>query len=100
MERCVKPAGLRSIAAVRSRVGVLKEYLGQRPLEALEDPDEINQFKTDSEYAEGVEIATMYRVLEMLRGDELGHGANAAVVQPLAVPPVRRPCEQEGRDLS
>jgi integrase len=67
MERCVKPAGLRSIAAVRSRVGVLKEHLGQLPLPALEEPDEINQFKTDSEYAEDVEIATMHRVLETLR---------------------------------
>jgi hypothetical protein len=28
MERCVKPAGLRSIAAVRSRVGVLKQHSG------------------------------------------------------------------------
>ena len=31
------------------------------------DPDEINQFKTDSDYAEDVEIATMHRVLETLR---------------------------------
>ena len=67
MERCVKPAGLRSIAAVRSRVGVLKGHLGELPLAALEDPDEVNQFKTDSEYAEDVEIATMHRVLETLR---------------------------------
>jgi len=67
MERCVKPAGLRGIAAVRSRIGVLKEHLGQLPLPALEDPGEINQFKTDSEYAEDVEIATMHRVLETLR---------------------------------
>ncbi len=67
MERCVKPAGLRSIAAVRSRVGVLKEHLGELPLTALEEPDEINRFKTESEYAEDVEIATMHRVLETLR---------------------------------
>jgi hypothetical protein len=67
MERCVKPAGLRSIAAVRSRVGVLKQHLGELPLTDLEDPDVINQFKTDSEYAEDVEIATMHRVLETLR---------------------------------
>ena len=67
VERCVKPAGLRSIAAVRSRVGVLKEHLGELPLSAIEDPDEVNQFKTDSEYAEDVEIATMHRVLETLR---------------------------------
>ncbi len=67
MERCVKPAGLRSIAAVRSRVGVLKEHLGELSLTELEDPDVINRFKTDSEYAEDVEIATMHRVLETLR---------------------------------
>jgi integrase len=67
LARCVKPAGLRSIAAVRSRVGVLKEHLGELPLPALEDPDEINRFKTESEYAEDVEIATMHRVLETLR---------------------------------
>ena len=67
MERCVKPAGLRSIAAVRSRVGVLKEHLGELSLTELEDPDVINQFKSDSEYAEDVEIATMHRVLETLR---------------------------------
>jgi integrase len=67
VERCVKPAGLRSIAAVRSRVTVLKEHLGPLALSALEEPDEINQFKTESEYAEDVEIATMHRVLETLR---------------------------------
>ena len=67
MERCVKPAGLRSIATVRSRVGVLKEHLGELALTDLEDPDVINRFKADSEYAENVEIATMHRVLETLR---------------------------------
>jgi hypothetical protein len=67
MERCVKPAGLRSIAAVRSRIGVLKEHVGVLSLTELEDPDVINQFKADSEYAEDVEIATMHRVLETLR---------------------------------
>jgi hypothetical protein len=67
VERCVKPAGLRSIAAVRSRVAVLKEHLGQLELPALEEPDEINRFKSESEYAEDVEIATMHRVLETLR---------------------------------
>lgn len=67
VERCVKPAGLRSIAAVRSRVGVLKQHLGEQSLTELEDPDVINQFKSDSEYAEDVEIATMHCVLETLR---------------------------------
>ena len=67
MERCVKPAGLRSINSVRSRVATLKEYLGQLPLSALEDADEINRFKTESDYVEDVEIATVHRILETLR---------------------------------
>jgi hypothetical protein len=66
-ERCVKPAGLRSISAVRSRISVLKDYLGDCALSALEGADEINRFKTESEYAEDVEIATMHRALETLR---------------------------------
>lgn len=67
VERCVKPAGLRSISAVRSRIGVLKQHLGDLPLAALEEPDDINRFKTDSDYAEDVELATMHRALETLR---------------------------------
>jgi integrase len=67
LERYVKPAGLRSIDAIGSRIGVLKQHLGHLPLSALEDPDEINQFKTDSDYAEDVELATIHRVLETLR---------------------------------
>ena len=66
-ERCVKPAGLRSVASVRGQITVLKEHLGQLPLSAIEEPDEINRFKTDSEYAEDVEIASVHRVLERLR---------------------------------
>ena len=57
VERCVKPAGLRSIDAICSRVGVLKQHLGHLPLSALEEPDDINRFKTDSDYAEDVELA-------------------------------------------
>jgi integrase len=64
-ERCVKPAGLRSIASVRSQIGVLKEHLGDRALSGLEDPDEVNRFK--AEYGEDVEIASVHRVLERLR---------------------------------
>jgi hypothetical protein len=67
MERCVKPAGLRSIRSVQSRVAALKEYLSELPLDALEEPDEINRFKTESDYAEEVEIATVHRALETLR---------------------------------
>jgi hypothetical protein len=32
LERCVKPAGLRSIDSVRSQIAVLKEQLGDLPL--------------------------------------------------------------------
>jgi hypothetical protein len=67
VERCVKPAGLRSSNAICSRVGVLKQHLGHLPLSALEEPDDINRFKTDSDYAEDVELATVHRVLETLR---------------------------------
>ena len=66
-ERCAKPAGLRSIGTVRSQIGVLKENLGNLPLGALEDVDEINRFKTDSDWAEDVELASVHRVLERLR---------------------------------
>jgi hypothetical protein len=67
LERYVKPAGLRSIDAICSWIGVLKQHLGHVPLAALEEPDDLNQFKTDSDYAEDVELATMHRVLERLR---------------------------------
>jgi integrase len=64
IDRCVKPAGLRSIRSLHSRVATLKEYLGELPLNALEEPDEINRFKTESDYAEQVEIATVHGALE------------------------------------
>jgi integrase len=66
-ERCVKPAALRSAATVRSQVSVLKDHFGHLPLSALEDPDEVNRFKTESDYAEDVELASVHRVLERLR---------------------------------
>jgi hypothetical protein len=44
--RCVKPAGLRSLGSVRSQITILKEHLGHLPLAAIEEPDEINRFKT------------------------------------------------------
>lgn len=67
MERCVKPAGLSSIPSVQSRGSALKKHLGELPLDALEEPDEINGFKTESAYADEVEIATVHRALETLR---------------------------------
>jgi integrase len=66
-ERQAKPAGLRSIATVRSRIKVLKQYFGELPVNALEDPEVINRFKCDSEYADDVEIATLHKVLATLR---------------------------------
>ena len=65
LERCVKPAGLRSIGSVRSQIAVLKEHLGNVSLSGLEDPDEVNRFKAD--YGEDVEIASVHRALERLR---------------------------------
>ncbi len=50
-ERHVRPAGLRSNASIRSRIGVLKQYLGEPPIKRLEQPEDINRFKLDSEYA-------------------------------------------------
>jgi hypothetical protein len=45
-----------------------------------------------------VEIATMHHVLETLRAAmNWVHGPDATAVQPVAVPPVRRPLEQEKR---
>ena len=44
----------------------LKRHLGDRPLDSLEEPDDINRLKTDSEYAEEVELATLHRTLETL----------------------------------
>src|SRR5215471_8779290 len=67
VERCAKPAGLKSEKSLFSRVAVLKKHLGDLPLDSLEDPDDINQFKTESDYAEEVELATIHRTLETLR---------------------------------
>lgn len=72
VERCVKPAGLRSFRSVQSRVTVLKENLGDPPLDALEEPDDINHFKAESDYAEEVELATVHRALETLRAMNWG----------------------------
>jgi hypothetical protein len=67
VERCAKPAGLKSLRALGSRIVVLKKYRGELPLDSLEEPDDINRFKTESDYAEEVEVATMNRALETLR---------------------------------
>ena len=66
-DRCVRPAASRSINSVSSRVAVLKHHLGHLPLSALEEADAVNGFKTESEYAEEVELATLHRALETVR---------------------------------
>jgi integrase len=67
VERCVKPAALKSANSTCSRIDVLKRHLGELPLDALEEPDVINRFKSGSEYAKRVELATIHRTLETLR---------------------------------
>jgi hypothetical protein len=63
----VKPAALKSVNSTCSRVDVLKTHLGELPLDALEEPDVINRFKSGSAYAKRVELATIHRTLETLR---------------------------------
>lgn len=63
----VKPRKLRSIASVQSRIVVLKEYLGERPIADLQEADVLNWFKTESEYADDVELASVHRALEVVR---------------------------------
>jgi hypothetical protein len=41
----VKPQKLRSIASVESRIKVLKQYLGDRPVSDLQEADVLNWFK-------------------------------------------------------
>jgi len=65
--RCIEPAAPRSVKSIRSRITVLKDNLGDLPLDALEEADEINRFKTESDYAGEVELASMHRALETLR---------------------------------
>ena len=76
VERCVKPAALKSMRSISSRIAVLKQHLGELPIDALEEPDEINRFKTESDYADQVELATIHRTLETLR-----HAMNWSMAQ-------------------
>jgi len=78
----VKPAALKSMRSISSRIAVLKEHLGELPIDALEEPDEINRFKTESDYADQVELATIHRTLETLR-----HAMNWGLAQ---TPPLFR----------
>ena len=49
------------------RIKVLKQHFGHLPVKALEEPAVVNRFKTESEYARRVEIATLHKVLAILR---------------------------------
>jgi hypothetical protein len=66
-ERQLRPAGIRSLDTASGRIKVLKKYFGHLPVKALEDPAVVNRFKTDSEYAHAVAIATLHKVLAILR---------------------------------
>ena len=66
-ERHLRPAGIRSLDTAAGRIRVLKKYLGELPVKALEQAEVINRFKTESEYARNVEISTLHKVLAILR---------------------------------
>lgn len=67
LKEYVKPKKLRSIASVQSRIVVLKQYLGDLPVTTLEEPERLNWFKSESEYADDVELASVHRALEVVR---------------------------------
>lgn len=67
LERHLRPAGIRSLNSAAGRIKVLNTYFGALPVKALEDPQIVNRFKTDSEYARRVEISTLHKVLAILR---------------------------------
>ena len=76
VERCVKPAALKSVRSI-SRIAVLTEHLGELPIDALEEPDAINRFKTESDYADpGRACADPSDARNTAPRDELGYGAN------------------------
>ena len=67
LERHLRPAGIRSLDTAAGRIKVLKQHLGELPVKALEDAAVVNRFKTDSEYARRVKVATLHKVLAILR---------------------------------
>jgi integrase len=66
-ERQVKPADLRSVETIQSRIKILKQHFGDRRVKDLEDPELLNGFKTSSKYAKKVEVATLHKLLATLR---------------------------------
>ena len=71
-ESHLKPAGIRSLDTAGGRLKVLKRYFGDLPVKSLEEPAVINRFKAESEYARKVKIATMHKVLALLRHPSAG----------------------------
>jgi integrase/recombinase XerD len=67
-ERHLKPSGIRSLSTVAGHIKVLKRYFGDLPVKVLEEPEVINRFKAESDYARRVEKSTLHRVLAVLRG--------------------------------
>lgn len=67
LERHLRPTGIRSLDTAAGRIKVLKKYFGDLPVKALEEPEIINRFKTESEYARKVEVSTLNKVLAILR---------------------------------
>ena len=63
----LRPAGIRSLDTAAGRIKVLTKYFGDLPVKAWEEPEVINRFKTESEYAHKVEISTLHKVLAILR---------------------------------
>lgn len=66
-ERHLRPAGIRSLDTAAGRIKVLKNYFGDLHVKALEQPEVVNRFKTESDYARKVEISTLHKVLAILR---------------------------------
>lgn len=61
----VEAEGMRSVATVRGHIKAVKASIGELPVTALEKPGDILRFK--AEYREGREVATVNRVLGVLR---------------------------------
>jgi len=51
---------VRRLDPAAGRIKVLKKYFGELPVTALEEPAVVNRFKSESDYARNVEIATMH----------------------------------------
>ena len=95
----LKPAGIRSLDTAAGRLKVLKQYFGDLPVKALEEPAVINRFKAESEYAARGGDRHAAQGAGALAGIyPLGTGADAAAHRQVALPPFRCPAEREGGD--